>query len=165
MNFSRSRIVVIIFLVLVGTFANAQENQFSITPTVGVGTMFVDGGTNLYIGVNPSLSLLPYLAVEGQLSYTYTKFSGFLTGEEGVSNAVNVLVGPRLYFTSQDKKVRPYINFLAGGMYFHGRSDINETSEFSLGISTGPFIKINQFTVGISFDTPQNRILKVGYTF
>ena len=93
MNFSKKGIVVMILLVLAGTMVTAQNNEFSITPTLGIGTPVLDNGIGWHIGVNPSLSFSPYLAVEGQVSYINTKITGtFLSGRIGRTHAVNTLV-------------------------------------------------------------------------
>jgi len=170
MNFIKKGIIAIMFLAFVGTFANAQTNDFSITATVGVGTPILDNGIGWHIGVNPGFSVSEYFAVEAQVSYFNTKITGsFLSGDTGKAHAVNGLIGPRLYFTPQDAKVRPYINGLIGGLYnreikerIGGTSTI---SEFDIGFSGGAFVEIDKFVVGLSYDTPQNLILKVGYSF
>lgn len=167
MNFSKKGIIVMMFLALVGTIANAQNNNFSTTATLGIGTPLLDNGLGFHIGVNPSFSVSEYFAVEGQLSYVNTSIkSSFLSGDTGKVHSVNGLVGSRLYFTPQDAKVRPYINALVGGLYNHEVMDrIDSEPEFRLGFSGGAFVKIDRFVVGLSFDTPENVIFKAGYTF
>jgi len=159
-----------VFLALVGTVSNAQTNDFSNTVVVGVGTPMLDNGIGFHVGYNPSFSVHEYFAVEGQLSYFYTNLTGsFISGNTGTVQSVNLLTGGRLYFTSEDKNVRPYINLLIGGMYnreFMERiGGSNTTSEFGLGGSAGAYVNISRFVIGLSLDTPQNFILKVGYTF
>jgi len=167
MNFTKNGLAIIVFLTLVGTIANAQTNNFSSTVTLGVGVPILDGGIGGHIGFNPSLSISEYFAAEGQISYANIRVnSTFLSGKTGTIHSVNALVGPRLYFTAQDAKVRPYINFLIGGLYNSEVIDnIDSDSEFGFGYSGGAFVKINQFVLGLSYDTPQNLIFKVGYTF
>ncbi len=169
MNYSKKGIIVIIFLALIGTIAKAQTNDFSHTVIVGIGSPILDNGQGFHLGYNPSLSVYEYLAVEGQLSYFYAETSGFINGRKDKVHSVNVLVGPRLYFTPQDKNIRPYINLLIGGLYTREiteRAGISTTrSEFGLGFSGGAYVNIHQFVLGLSYDTPQNVIFKVGYTF
>lgn len=155
------------FLALVGTIANAQNNDFSNTLTVGVSTPILDNGVGFHVGYNPSLSVHEYFAVEGQLSYLYTRVTGsFLSGDTGKIHSVNALVGPRVYFTPQDAKVRPYISALVGGLYNNEIMDrIDSAPEFGLGFSGGAYVNVNQFTFGLSYDAPGNVILKAGYTF
>jgi len=167
MNFSKKGIAVAMFLALVGTFANAQNNNFSVMPTLGVSTPILDGGVGFHIGVNPSLSLHEYFAAEGQVSYNYTKItSGFLNGDTGTAYSANFLLGPRIYFTPEGAKVRPYINALVGGLYYNEAADrVDSDSEFGLGFSGGGFVKIDRFVVGLSYETLGDIVLKVGYTF
>ncbi len=168
MNFIKKGITIIMFLAFTRTVLNAQNNDFSITPTLGLGSPILDGGLSCHLGVNPGLSVSPYFSVEGQLSYIYTKVnSAFLSGERGTSHSVNLLTGGRLYFIPDDKKVRPYINILLGGSYHREieKSPGLKTTEFGLGLSAGAFVKIDNLVLGLSIDTPQHIILKVGYVF
>jgi len=167
MNFVKKGILLITLLTLIGSIAKAQDNSFSNTAILGIGTPILDNGIGFHIGYNPSLSVHEYVAVEGQLSYFYAKVTGsFLSGDTGMVHSVNTLVGPRIYFTPQDAKVRPYISALAGGLYNNEIIDrIDSAPEFGLGFSGGAFVKVNQLTFGLSYDTPGNVILKAGYTF
>lgn len=168
MNFSKKGIVVIVFLALVGTIAKAQNNDFSSTITLGIGAPILDGGIGGHIGFNPAYSVSEYFAVEGQLSYAYMRInSSFISGKTGKVQSANILTGGRVYFTGEDKKVRPYANLLIGGMYNHEVQDSSgfKTTEFGFGLSAGAFVNINQFILGLSLDTPQNIIFKLGYTF
>ena len=159
MNFNKKAIVAIMFLALVGTFAKAQNNNFSITPTLGISTPALDYGVGFHIGVNPSLSLHEYFAAEGQLSYSYNKITrGFLNRDADATYSANALVGSRIYFTPEDTKVRPYINALVGVSY-------TDSEYFTIGWSGGGFVKIDRFIVGLSFESFINYALKVGYTF
>lgn len=169
MNFSKEVIVVILFLALTGTFANAQNNTFSNTITIGIGTPMLDSSNvvGFHIGYNPSFSLSEYFAIEGQVSYFNTQVVGaFLSGDMGTVHSVNALAGPRLYFTFEDKDKHFYLNFLVGGLYHNEMMDrIDSAPEFAFGLSCGAFMNVNQFTFGLSYDTPGNVILKAGRTF
>lgn len=158
-----------IFLALVGTIVKAQNNNFSNTITLGVGTPILDNGIGFHLGYHPSVSVHEYFAVEGQLSYFNAKVTGFISGDAGRNHAVNFLTGPRVYLIAEDKNVRPYINLLLGGIYTREimeRAGVSTTrSEFGFGFSGGAYVNINQFVLGLSYDTPQNVIFKVGYTF
>ena len=158
--------VLAVMLVCFQTFASAQDN-FSITPTVGVASPLLDGGVGFHIGVNPYYSVSSYFAFEGQISYAYVNItSGFLSGETGNTNTGNFLVGGRLFFRSKEKKVRPYINLLMGAMI---NREVSREQVFgpdlSFGGSVGAFVEIDRFVVGASLDSPQNVTLKVGYLF
>lgn len=144
---------------------NAQKCDFSISPMLGVSTPLLDGGTGVEVSVNPHLTINRFIAIEGQVSYTYTSISGaFLSGNTGKSHAAQTLIGGRFYFNSKEKKVRPYANLLLGGLYYNEEmNDNTSSSEFSMGYSTGFFVDIHQFLIGISFEAPGALLFKVGY--
>ncbi len=170
MNFSKKGIIVIIFLALVGTIAKAQTNDFSNTLTLGIGTSLLNTGPGFHVGYNPTFSVHKYFAVEGELSYFNQNIrSTFMTGNTGNAHSVNVLTGGRLYFNSEDKNIRPYINFLIGSLYYRETIEIdqriNTTSEIGIHGLIGGYVSINQFVLGLSYDRRFNLILKAGYTF
>lgn len=145
----------------------AQKGHFSTNATVGVTTPILDNGIGVHLGVNPSYALFSHLSLEGQLSYIHTDISGaFISGGEEKVNAGNALVGGRLYFTAPEKKLRPYLNLLLGGNYTQEKREGGETTaNFGPGFSVGGFFEIQRFLVGVTFDSPQNIILKAGYIF
>lgn len=156
------------FLLLVfGLSVHAQKDNLKVSPNLGVTTPILDGGIGFHLGINPAYTLSPRFSVEGQVSYLYTKINGsFLSGNEGRSNSINTLVGGRLYLNSEEKRNRFYLNLLFGGNY--NKEEINDVKldgAFDFGFSGGGFFEINKFLIGVSYDTPQNFILKVGYVF
>lgn len=159
--------ILILTLLSFVMFANAQKGDFAIAPTIGVTTPILDGGIGFHIGVNPSYSILPSFSIESQLSYLYTKISSsFISGKTGMSNSVNILLGGRQYLNSNEKTTRFYLNLLVGGNY--NKQKLNGESyegEFNFGISAGGFFEFNKFLIGLSYETPQNFILKMGYVF
>jgi len=173
MNFSKKAILAILFLALVGTTAKAQKNNFSHTVTLGGILPLLQHGSGFHVGYNPDFSLSPFFAVEGQLSYYCTKriTSGIFTpGYTYTLHSVNLLAGGRLYFTPEDKKVRPYVNLLIGGfrnrqVREHSFEDTSESTELIFGVVTGAYVNIKRFTLGVSTNTPKSLIFKVGYNF
>lgn len=159
--------IVILSLLLLALNTNAQSHHFSSSATIGVTAPILDNGLGFYVGFNPSYALSPFISAEGQISYLYTKTtSSFLSGKMGYSNSVNTLIGGRLYFNSQEKTVRLYINLLAGVNYNKEESDgIKKESEFSPGLLGGLFLEFDKLLTGITFESPQNMVLKVGYIF
>ena len=151
-------------LILSGLGIQAQETSFSTAITAGPTTPTLDNGLGLHLGVNPAYAISPFLSLEGQLSYLYT-FAGttFLTGEEVNGQAVNILAGGRVYLLSEERKNRLYLNLLLGGNYNREAARDVITSEWNLGFSLGGYLERNRFLIGLSYDTPQNVILKVGY--
>lgn len=150
-----------------GSSVFAQKGSFSTNATVGVTTPILDNGIGVHLGINPSYALFSHLSVEGQLSFIHTNVNGaFISGNEEKVNAGNALVGGRLYFTAPEKNLRPYLNLLLGGNYTRQKRDGGEiTANFGPGISIGGFLEMRKLLVGLSFDTPQNIVLKAGFSF
>ncbi len=159
--------IIIILILLTGSDLNAQNNSFAFSPNTGVSTPLLEEGIGFHIGLNPTYSLTQHLALEGQVSYVHTNIkSAFISGRSGSANSFNLLAGARFYLNSEDKKVRPYINLLLGGMYNDEEKEgLNLEPEFGIGLSAGTFVEINKLIAGISYDTPGNIIFKVGYRF
>ncbi|MFK7933937.1 MAG: hypothetical protein AB8G22_10540 [Saprospiraceae bacterium] len=167
MKIAFKRFFVILILLSVGKLLPAQDTNFSTSTTVGITTPILDNGSGFHIGVNPAYSVSPRFSLEGQVSYLYTKINGsFISGNQGKSNAVNTLVGGRLYLSSEERPNRLYINLLVGGNYNNEEIDGRANGgEFSGGFSVGGYVAFRKILLGLSYDTPQNLILKVGYVF
>ncbi len=134
--------------------------------TFGLTIPLEDNGIGFHIGVNPSYRIAPFFSVEGQISYLYTKISLSFSGREGVNNAMNILAGGRVYVIPESRRTRVYLNLLAGGNWSKDSVTGVETyGEFGFGFSGGGYVEINRFLAGLSYDTPQNLVLKVGYIF
>lgn len=140
----------------------AQKGDFSFTPTIGLNIPILDNGIGFHIGINPAYSFSSFVAVEAQVSLGHIKGVGaFLTGESSSQTSFNVLVGPRFYLLSEEKKARPYLNLLVGGM----QNSESDYIEYTVGASVGGFVEINNFLLGVSAETPGNIIVKTGYVF
>ncbi len=147
-----------------GVISNAQKSNFMTSSTIGVASPILDGGIGLHIGINPSYSLSNKFSLEGQVSYFHTKISSsFLSGNTGSVNSINTLAGGRLYLNSEERTNRFYLNLLVGGNYYkEKRNGFKKDGEINVGFSTGAFFELNKFLIGLSYDTPQNLILKIG---
>lgn len=158
-----------IFLIMVGFFnhTKAQEQKFSTLTTIGITSPILDNGIGFHVGLNPHLRLTERLSAEGQISYIYTKISSsFLSGNTGSINSINTLVGGRLYLNSEDKNTRFSFNVLAGLNYIKEEENgIAKDTELNLGFSGGLFMDLSKITLGLTYDTPQNLVLKLGYSF
>ena len=148
-----------------GLSANAQKGESFITPNIGVTTLLLSEAIGVHIGVNPSYAVSSHFSIEGQVSYSYTRINGaFISGARGLINSFNALAGGRLYFIQEDKSVRPYINLLIGANQFRELSEtLKETRGFKIGFSAGAYVEIQKFLLGVSLDSPENFIFKVGY--
>lgn len=142
-----------------------QDNRLSTLATVGVATPILDGGLGVHLGANPSLRLTPRLAVEGQVSYIYNRInSTFLSGNTGEGHTVNTLAGARLYLNGEGSKSRLFVNLLAGLNYTSEQVDNRQRETyFDLGLSTGLFVLRDRLALGLSFDSHQYLVLKIGY--
>ena len=163
----KSQILKSLFLFAIlsyGLIVTAQEDRFSTSATIGVTSPILDSGIGFHIGMNPSYSLSSLFSLEGQVSYLYTKTSSsFLSGNKKLSNSINTLAGGRLYLNSEERTNRFYVNLLFGVNYNkEGLNGIKRDGEINAGFSSGAFFELNKFLIGLSYDTPQNLILKVG---
>ncbi|MFK8009285.1 MAG: hypothetical protein AB8H03_23190 [Saprospiraceae bacterium] len=140
----------------------AQKRNFSISPTIGLNIPILDNGSGFHIGINPAFSVSSRFAIECQFSYAYVKVNdSFISGESGSQENFNALLGGRFYLLSDKKKIRPYFNLLLGGTL----NRETDYEEYLLGVSTGFFVDFNRLLAGLSFETPGNIILKIGYAF
>lgn len=157
---------VFLLLFLYTNHLNAQVDKFSIEPTIGLTTPILDNGLGFHIGINPSVRLTQKLSAEGQISYIHGRANSFLSGNVNVVNSVNTLLGGRFYLNSEDKKTRFFFNLLTGLNYNNEKkNNTSSEGEFQLGFAGGAYININRIIIGVSYDTPQNLILKLGFSF
>ena len=159
----------LIFLIAVG-FVNhtkAQDRKISTLTTIGITSPILDNGIGFHSGLNPHLWLTERFSLEGQISYIYTKISSsFLSGNTGSINSVNTLLGGRFYLNSEDKNTRFFFNLLTGLNYRKEEvNSIAKEAELNIGFSGGLFMDLSKITIGLTYDTPQNLILKLGYSF
>lgn len=153
-------------LLFLGIYANAQNEEFLVSPNIGITTPILDNGLGMHLGINSAYLFSSYVAVEGQISYLHTRLSAtFLSGKEGNNNSINVLVGGRLYLNSEEKTNRFYFNLLAGGYYEKEKFENNVSRKIAIGFSSGVYLQLKKILLGLSFDTPQNLIFKIGYQF
>ena len=162
MNFNFKSILILLVLFTSSLNTTAQKGDLSISASLGLNFPILDNGVGFFVGVNPTYGLSNNFALETQFSFGFVPGGeDFLTGEPEPQNNFNALLGGRLYILSDEKKVRPYINLLGGGMYNADADYI----EVILGFSTGAFVEIKQFMFGISAESPGNIILKAGFKF
>lgn len=157
-----SLILLTIFMCATSTIA--QKSKFSVFPNFGVTKPILDGGLGFHAGVNPSYKLSNRFALEGQVSFSYTDISSaFLSGKRGSVSASNFLTGGRLYLNPNSKKSIFYLNLLAGLNVIKEKSEgLVLGTEYGFGFSTGGFVNLSGLTLGITYDTPQNLVLKLG---
>lgn len=159
--------VLVIFGLFFIVFAQAQDQKTPVSLTTGLTIPILDNGLGLHVGLNPAWGISEHFYLEGQLSYLYTRVgASFLSGEKSNSHAFNALVGGRLYLNAANQENRFYLNWLLGGNYQREIEDSGSaTDQFGLGFSGGGYWQRKAFLLGLSYDTPQNLVLKTGYVF
>jgi hypothetical protein len=159
--------IIFALLLFLSITSQAQDRPFTFSTTVGVTMPILDNGLGFHLGINPAYPVSEHFYVEGQLSYLYTRVgASFLSGEQANIHAFNALAGGRLYLNKEMQTNRFYLNLLLGGNFQQERKD-SETSghDFGPGFSAGSFLQREAFLLGLSYDTPQNLVLKAGYVF
>lgn len=161
------KLYLLLLLVLLVFHANAQENRFSLMPTIGLTSTILDNGLGIHLGVNPSIRLTERISAEGQISYSFINISSsFISGNVGTVQSINTLAGGRFYFSAEDKNTRVFINLMSGLNYLREKeNDLVKDGEFNLGFTAGAFVEVKNITIGLSFESPQNIALKLGHSF
>lgn len=157
------------FLLMVFGLSNyfyAQEKRLEFQPTIGVSSPILDNGFGVYAGFNPYTRITESLYAEGQISYMYTHVSSsFLSGNIGFTHTANTLIGGRLYVNPDHHGARFFFNLLLGLNYLNESNKPGGADDITFGYSGGTFLELNRFITGLTFDTPQHLILKLGYSF
>ena len=155
-------------LLLVGVASRAQDTKKEISPTMGFvvsdeefGLADPETAFGVHIGANLYSKELKRLKSDLQLSLNLT---GMPMGT-GRILSVNALYGGRYYIINPEKNVSVFINGLVGGAFIAESGDDYTENRFGLGYSAGVFGDINRFILGISVESFNSFILKVGYSF
>ncbi|MEL6135259.1 MAG: hypothetical protein AAFR59_18030, partial [Bacteroidota bacterium] len=161
------KLLLLLVLLACALLTKAQDRPFSTALAVGITTPILDNGLGFYTGIHPSYHLSSHFSLEGQVSYLYTSISGsFLSGEQATSHAINTLAGGRLYLNGEASKYRFFLNLLLGGNYTQEQTEgMAGEGAFGLGFSGGGYMQVGKLWLGLSYDTPQNVVLKAGYRF
>lgn len=135
----------------------------------GISSPILDNGIGFQIGINPTYQLPEheYVGLEGQISYNYTGItSSFISGRKGSAQAFHLLGGGRIYLFPESWNTRMYLNLMAGLLVYTATLDNTQGNlEYGLGLSTGLYVKHKRIIIGISGETPQNVMAKVGFIF
>ena len=128
--------------------------------------MALDNGWGINAGYNPVFLLSDHFSIEALAGYGFTKITGqFLSGDQELIHTSSLLLGPRIYFLKKDKRIRPYLNVLAGPSLTFNKEEGHEiTQSFGLGLSTGIFIDISQVMLGIYIASPDEIDIRFGYS-
>lgn len=145
--------------------AQAQDDPPKTAALIGITSPVLDNGWGGQVGVGPHKALTSHLGLEGQISYTFTRITGsFLSGETGNIHSVNTLIGPRLYLNGEEKSTRYYVNAVVGGLYSSDETNKGFSEPLlGIGFSSGLYLERENWLTGISIETPQYVVLKLGY--
>lgn len=160
-----------IFLIMAFLFSNwslsAQSSRLSFVPNLSLSVPLLDNGIGAQIGLNPSMRIVSFISLEGQVSYNYTQISdSFLSGNAGSSQTINAFIGPRVYLSKSGVRNRLYLNLLVGNSWSTEKADDKEERiENDLGLATGLFLERERIVFGLSLESPQNLMFKFGLVF
>lgn len=159
-------ISILLCLFLFQGLLQAQETKFNFNTNIGIGSPILNNGTCYHVGINPSYDINRFIALETQASYIYTNVTGaFLTGAKSTSSTFSLLGGLRVYFAPPEKNLRPYFNFLIGGVYVDENNQNGKTRFLVPNFSTGLFMEYKKIVTGVCYDPFGNAMLKLGYNF
>lgn len=142
-----------------------QKRNLANTLSLGVSRPMLDKGIGLHLGLNSAYPINSTFSVEGQLSYLHTwVLSSFLSGETGKVKALNTLVGGRYYLITNNSRNRFFLSLLIGGnREITVKKDQEMEEVIRAGYSAGAFFCFNKWWIGLSYETPQNIVLKWAY--
>ncbi|MFK7756598.1 MAG: hypothetical protein AB8B53_06675 [Flavobacteriales bacterium] len=146
----------------------AHEGRLTPSASLGITTPLLDNGIGFSAAVNLTYDLTSHFATESQVSFIHTRVSSsFLSGNQGGVNSLNYFFGARLYLTSPEKTYRFYINLLPGiSLNSESSKEFKKLFEsIKFGATAGAFLELEKVFTGISIESPQNLLLKVGYIF
>ena len=175
------RVLLFFLFVLCGKSAiSAQEestgNKFSFSISVGYPIGIFDfPKTGYHAAVNVTYPFNAFFELEGQLSFSGMKFkraTNNFAHDGGEVKNLNLVGGIRVYMRSQDRRFRPYVNFLIGfgngiNNEYDDANSLVKTTTGPLGYSTAFNVIIDEkYIVALGVEGPTTNIVaKVGYQF
>ena len=165
-----------IFTLAVATYSHAQDRPFGGSVFLGYPMgVFVAPSSGIHFSINPLYRVSGFFSLDGQVSYSNLKYSrtdDFFGHDGGNTQNLNVLVGGRIYFIKESRKIRPFIHLLLGygsgyDKYYNADNIFRTDKTGPLGASLGFNIEIfHKFSIGIGIEGPTPNILvKAGYQF
>lgn len=147
--------------------SQAQEKKLGFTISMGHASKLTfdpnsfEAANGFHLGINMYQRNAQRWTWDAQLSVNNTaaKFTS--------SNlfTINTLYGARYYFNEPVSKTRFFLNLLGGvALRIDNGDDYTETT-LDVGYSAGFYAERKRFLFGVSVDSPENLIFKVGYSF
>jgi hypothetical protein len=162
------KLLTLLVLFAVIPCAQSQDRKLEFSPTTGLvmayeepGSGFEELGYGVHFGVNIYSKRPKRLKTDLQISMNFT---GKAIGTGSILS-VNALYGGRFYLTRPEQRTKVFVNALAGGAFIGESGDDFTENRFDLGYSLGSFVLIKRMLLGVSAESYNNVILKIGYTF
>ncbi|MFK8056301.1 MAG: hypothetical protein AB8F78_09310 [Saprospiraceae bacterium] len=140
---------------------SAQKNKTEISFTGGYALQLVPAGSGWHGGINV------YSKTEKRLKLDL-QFSANLTREKNSYRshfAANLIGGTRYYILDPTKTATIFTNVLVGPAFVIENGDDYIESLLNIGYSVGIFVDNNRFLTGLSIESYQSLLFKVGYAF
>jgi len=164
---AKTRILLMtVFCICLNLTLNAQAKKMEFSSTIGfvlnheeLGTDFQEFGYGGHLGFNLYSKKAKRLKTDLQVSLN-------LSGGEGISSdffSLNALYGGRYYFTKLEKSTKVFTNILVGGSFVSELGDDFTENRLEFGYSVGLFINPKRFLIGVSAESFNNFIFKIGY--
>ena len=162
------KILLLALLMVTGIAAEAQDKRFEFTPSLGfvvhhenLGYSFREFTYGVHLGVNMYNARAKRLKSDLQVSINA---SGGGTGSSDLIT-INGLYGGRYYILDPARTTRVFINALLGGAFVNETGDDFTESYLDVGYSSGIFVQSNRLILGVSVESFNNFVFKVGYAF
>ena len=164
MNFSYKKLIVsfLFFLTLSIQAQEVNRSDFSVT-LGGINRIDPsDGATyGFHLGGNWFKANSQGLGWDSQLAMNFTK----PTFTNSILLTFMVLGGGRYYFIKGEGKTKAYFNFLAGFALEADYGDDYIEHIPDVGYSVGVFLEKSKLLFGLSVESAENLVLKVGFRF
>ncbi len=150
------------------SFAKAQDKKMQVSTTVGYSLNYdaFDGPSlrsspGFHLGFNLYKRVPKRFKTDLQLSIN---LSGRGSSKGNVLS-VNPLFGGRYYITNPESSNNVFVNTLIGGSLVRETGDDFYENFLSVGYSVGCYANLNRLVLGLSIESYNNLIIKVGYKF
>ena len=158
--------LIFIFFFSFGLSTEAQTKKHEFSYTIGLVVNHDELGSGYqtftyggHVGFNMYSKKVKQLKSELQVSLN-------LVGRDGSSFlSLNALYGGRYYFVDPAKTTTFFVNTLIGGLYLNESGDDFIENLIGFGYSIGFFMDKDRFLIGVSAESFNNFIFKIGYTF
>jgi len=164
---SKNHLLFILFVSLsIATRAQDKKKEFSLTTGLvanhgELGAPEEELAYGAHLGFNLYSKKPKRLKSDLQLSMNFS-------GESNTSStlfSLNGLYGGRYYILAPEKSTTAFVNALIGGSFVQESGDDFTEVLLNIGYAVGGFVVINRWILGVSAESYNNFILKIGYTF